>query len=124
MAVQRQETVAFDRPGGETCPARAGRPIDFEQLERQTFGDRALEQEVLAMFMQQATLAVDSLASADPATSQRLAHTLKGSSRSVGAVRLAALCERLEASPGDRKLVHGLARELGAIRDQIASISR
>lgn len=124
MAATRRESVAFDRPGGETCPKASKRPIDMDQLERQTFGDRALEQDVLSMFAQQAVLALESIAASDAAGRKRLAHTLKGSARSIGATRLAMLCEKLEAAPMDTRARAGLVREVGAVCDFIAAICR
>lgn len=124
MAASRRETVAFDRPGGETCPTACKRPIDMDQLEKQTFGDRALEQDVLSMFSHQAGVALETIATSDAVARKRMAHTLKGSARSVGALRLAALCERLEAAPMDTRTHGALAREVGAVRDFIASICR
>ena len=55
MASATVDRPAFDMPGGEGARVRKSRPIDFEQLARQTMGDRALEQEVLALFVHQAT---------------------------------------------------------------------
>ncbi|MFP1633288.1 Hpt domain-containing protein [Zhengella sp. ZM62] len=124
MAASRMETVAFDRPGGETSPKACRRPIDMDQLHKQTFGDRALEQEVLTLFTHQAGLVLETIATSDAAARKRLAHTLKGSARSIGASGLAVLCERLETAPTDRRTIAALAREVGAVRDFIASISR
>ena len=124
MAVRKHETVAFDRPGGETCPRATRRPIDMAQLERQTMGDRKLEQEVLGLFSQQAALALDSMVGAGPSARKRLVHTLKGTARSLGAMRLAAACERVEGAPLDSGANRRLAAEVRAVRDYIASISR
>ena len=96
----------------------------MDQLEKQTSGDRALEQDVLAMFAQQAALTLDAIASADAAARKRLVHTLKGSASSIGAMRLAASCERVEGTPMEARAIAGLAREVGAVRDFIAAICR
>ena len=53
MAAAELDYVAFARPGGETAEAAANHPLDFAHLARQTFGDRALEAEILSLFMQQ-----------------------------------------------------------------------
>ena len=60
-----------------------------------TLGEQALEREVLAMFAAQAKDVTDRLSSA-PANAAELAHTLKGSARSVGAFRLADALEAYE----------------------------
>lgn len=71
-------------------------PIDFAHLQRMTFGDAGLEQEVLAMFAAQAAKLVGTLA-AMPADASTLAHTLKGSARAIGAFGVADAAARLEA---------------------------
>jgi hypothetical protein len=54
------------------------RPLDLEHLSRQTMGDRALEQEVLAMFSRQLAAIRDTISAADDREKARLAHALKG----------------------------------------------
>ena len=116
--------MAFSRPGGETSQRAGRRPIDLEHLSRQTMGDRALEQEVLAMFSHHAGEIRDGLAGADEAERRRLAHTLKGAARGVGAFVLADCAERLEADPSDRAIISHLSARIGEVRDFIAAISR
>lgn len=70
-------------------------PLDRHHLSRMTLGEQALEREVLAMFAAQAKDVTDRLSSA-PANAAELAHTLKGSARSVGAFRLADALEAYE----------------------------
>jgi HPt (histidine-containing phosphotransfer) domain-containing protein len=70
-------------------------PIDIEHLQRMTLGDAALEREVLAMFSAHAVQLAEKLASL-PADAGALAHTLKGSARSIGAVGVAEAAARLE----------------------------
>jgi HPt (histidine-containing phosphotransfer) domain-containing protein len=67
-------------------------PIDLGHLARMTCGDKALEREVLALFLRQSTSLATSLAAtlADASgETARLVHTLKGSARAIGAFRLA-----------------------------------
>ncbi len=71
--------------------------IDRAHLARQTFGDAALEREVLGMFLEQAPRIVGALAVG--ACDLDLAHTLKGSARAIGAWRVAAAAEAFERSP-------------------------
>jgi len=70
-------------------------PIDLAQLQRATFGDAALEREVLAMFVGQAARLIGML-SAMPPDAVALAHTLKGSARAIGAFRVADAASELE----------------------------
>jgi HPt (histidine-containing phosphotransfer) domain-containing protein len=72
-------------------------PIDFEHLKRMTLDDAGLEQEVLAMFAAQSAKLMATLA-AVPADAAALAHTLRGSARSIGAYGVADAAARLEAS--------------------------
>ena len=58
--------------------------IDLDHLRRMTLGDPALELEVLRMFRAQSSdlqMRLEAL----PADAPALAHTLKGSSRAIGA---------------------------------------
>ncbi len=72
-------------------------PIDHEHLSRYTFGDRALEEEVLSLFAMQLPVTLDLLKAADtPNEWNRAAHTLKGSARAVGAFKLASAAEAAE----------------------------
>jgi len=72
-------------------------PIDIEHLRRMTLGDASLEREVLAMFAGQAVSLIGALA-ALPSDTAALAHTLKGSARAIGALRVADAAECLEVA--------------------------
>lgn len=77
------------------------RPIDLVHLARQTLGDRSLEQEILALYFKQSQTLLASIETT-ACVRQRadFAHTLKGSSRAVGAWHVANAAEALEiASP-------------------------
>lgn len=75
-------------------------PIDLAHLARQTFGSHDLEREVLDLFAVQARDLVARIAATSSVEARGLLlHRLKGSARGVGAVRIAALAEALEA-PG------------------------
>jgi HPt (histidine-containing phosphotransfer) domain-containing protein len=63
-------------------------PIDLDHLARMTCGETALEREVLALFLKQSASLATALAEVSGETA-RLAHTLKGSARAIGAFRLA-----------------------------------
>jgi HPt (histidine-containing phosphotransfer) domain-containing protein len=70
-------------------------PIDLQHLRRMTLGDAALEREVLAMFISQSDRLMGSLKTL-PAEAGALAHTLKGSARTIGAARVADCASALE----------------------------
>jgi HPt (histidine-containing phosphotransfer) domain-containing protein len=93
-------------------------------LARQTMGDRGVEREVLALFLQQLSSMMDTVADADNAERLRLAHTLKGSARGVGALAIAACAEDMEAEPGSDEPIRRLAACIDEVRDFVAAISR
>lgn len=65
-------------------------PIDFEHLGRYTMGDRALEVEILGLFVMQLPETLGRLMSATTEADWKSAtHTIKGSARAVGAWALA-----------------------------------
>ena len=75
-------------PEAYSAAQMAGRdvPIDHPHLARYTLGNRALEQEVLQLFADQAPQTLASLAAANSAKAwHAAAHTLKGSAMAVGA---------------------------------------
>lgn len=77
---------------------RTTRPIDLVHLARQTLGDRALEHEVLRMFVRQVTLYFERVRATRDADELAMGlHTLKGASVGIGAVNLAAVARSAEA---------------------------
>ncbi|QPF82872.1 Hpt domain-containing protein [Bradyrhizobium genosp. L] len=72
-------------------------PIDLDHLQRMTLGDPDLEREVLAMFATQSARILGELA-ALPTDAAAHAHTLKGSSRAIGAFGVADAAARLETA--------------------------
>ena len=73
-------------------------PVDFAFLAIQTFGDRALEREVLRLFVAQAKRVVPSLINLAPRGRADAAHLLKGSARGIGAWRSADFADAYEAA--------------------------
>lgn len=72
-------------------------PLDLAHLRRYTLGDKALETEVLELFLAQLPETIASLRlAADERDWKIAAHTLKGSSRAVGAWRIAMLAQEAE----------------------------
>jgi len=72
------------------------RPIDLVHLARMTLGERSLEREVLQLFDRQAAILLGRMQTAPAEALGALAHTLKGSARAIGAVRVARAAETLE----------------------------
>jgi HPt (histidine-containing phosphotransfer) domain-containing protein len=93
--------------------------IDHDHLARYTLGDRALEREVLGLFVDQIPQTLEALDAAESdADRVRAAHTLKGSARAVGAFRLADIAERLERDIREGRSITGPRQELdGACRE-------
>lgn len=104
-------------------PSRA-RPVDLLHLARQTMGDRALETEILLMFSRQVAALTEKLIASRPADRVILAHTLKGSARSVGAVDVARLADVIENDPQDKAAIRQLEEALREVQEFIAAISR
>jgi HPt (histidine-containing phosphotransfer) domain-containing protein len=89
-------------PGADS----GAKPIDVSHLRRYTLGDRALEQEILGLFVQQLRITIGALKGAPSDKEWAMAaHTLKGSARAVGAWPLAILAERAEGLKGPSRTV-------------------
>jgi HPt (histidine-containing phosphotransfer) domain-containing protein len=72
-------------------------PLDLDHLARMTLGDAELDHEVLAMFAEQSTRLIATMA-ALPADASALAHKLKGSARGIGAFAVADAAAHLECA--------------------------
>lgn len=119
-----QNGIAFSMPGGDAAGLGRSRPVDMAHLARQTMGDRALEQEVLGMFVQQALSVREKMADADVKERLLLAHGLKGSARGVGAFAVADCASEIENQPDDNRVVKRLALLIEDVRDFVAAINR
>lgn len=120
----QQASLAFATPGGERSKPSRKRPIDLVHLTRETFGNRALEIEILNLFSRQTCAIVDRLLQANPDERVRLARSLKGSAKAIGAFRIVELAEALEQAPSDSKRVRDLRPAIDDARDYIAAITR
>lgn len=107
-----------------TPSSASGRPIDLVHLARQTMGDRALETEILGMFAKQMSGARSAIGNANADERKRLAHTIKGTARSVGAFHVADVAERIERAPLNSTLLADLGDEIARVLDFIAAINR
>ncbi len=70
--------------------------IDLNHLARMTLGDRSLERELLQLYDRQASMLLARMRQTAPAVIAACAHTLKGSSRGVGAWQAASAAEAVE----------------------------
>jgi HPt (histidine-containing phosphotransfer) domain-containing protein len=124
MKADDTEAVGFAKPGGEECGAAGARPVDLAHLGRQTLGDRAVEQEVLALFMHQTTTVHERISAAEAEERRRLAHGLRGAALGIGAHALAEAAAAVEADPDSRAFARTLSRRIEEVREFIAAISR
>lgn len=117
--------MAFEQTGGGGSSTSSTRPIDLAHLSRQTMGDRALEEEVLALFAHQIAATRGQIAETTANEERyRLAHTLKGAARGMGAFTLADCAEKIERDPSNKDLVGQLSSLIDEVQDFIATISR
>jgi HPt (histidine-containing phosphotransfer) domain-containing protein len=110
------------RPVSETPAARTqGAVLDTESLQRlrelDPRGESRLLERVVAAYVSSADKLLSQLTDAesrhDAAGIRLVAHTLKSSSASVGAMALSKICERVEAT----------ARDEGVTADLVASVA-
>ncbi len=78
------------------------KPVDLVHLSTQTMGDRALECEVLSIFLSQSQIYVSAYkAATDAGARKSAAHALKGAAKAIGAWHLAEIAEACERPDGD-----------------------
>ncbi|MCU0830776.1 MAG: Hpt domain-containing protein [Rhizobiaceae bacterium] len=118
------EQIAFVSPAGERLTPSRERPVDMVHLARQSFGDKALETEILSLFRQQLALTSGQLKATSGLERKRVAHTIKGSAKAVGAFALARIAARIEDAPLDDGLLGAVDAEIARIRDFIAGLAR
>jgi HPt (histidine-containing phosphotransfer) domain-containing protein len=98
------------------------RPIDLAHLKRMTLGDAALEREVLALFLGQSARLSGALTTL-PVEAGAIVHTLKGSARAIGAMRVAECASALEVAIGKGEDPTARLRELAdAVTEARAAI--
>jgi hypothetical protein len=98
--------------------------IDFEHLAGMTFGETALEREVLTLFDRQADLLLSRMRDAPPAVAAAYAHTLKGSARGIGAWRVAEAAGAVEinAAGADQVAAIDAVARLAAAVDETKAL--
>jgi hypothetical protein len=110
LASESLDTVA-------SPPIASEQVIDVAHLARMTLGDRKLEREVLELFDRQAGLLLARMREVEAAGIASLAHTLVGSARGVGAWRVAAAAEAVEAGIAATGRSPGLGELTAAVAD-------
>jgi HPt (histidine-containing phosphotransfer) domain-containing protein len=96
MNVRPARSFELEAPENNGCANAL--PVDLDHLRRYTLGDKALEDEVIGLFLAQLPETIAALRSAVNERDWKMAaHTLKGSSRAVGAWRIAELAQQAEA---------------------------
>lgn len=97
-------------------------PVDFAFLAGQTFGDAALERDVLDIFVAQARSCLPGLLALPRREGDDVAHKLKGSCQGIGAHAAEQACAGFEtAADGARPAAH--ARMVDAFRAAEAAIA-
>ena len=83
-------------------PTAEGPPIDRDRLAAQTGGDRALEREVLSLFLTKSAADLARLrATGSDAARRAAAHAIVGSARAIGAHEVARLAAAVQTGAGD-----------------------
>ena len=101
-AVQAQVSSQHESTHTGKCDSEAVAPIDFDHLNRQTFGDEKLAREVLELFLVHAPALLAEIKSATSEASRRAAaHKLKGMARAIGAWAVANAAEDVERAAKD-----------------------
>ncbi len=98
--------------------------IELDVLDRNTFGDRQLRDEVLGLFRQQSLELIVRLEQTSSATDWKIsAHKLKGSALGIGAQSVAQLAALVEQEPfSDRPSSRDAA--LAPLRQAIEATNR
>lgn len=97
MAVPFPTFALSDKSGGG-CPTKR-HAINMEHLSRQTMGDKSVEREVLAIFIEQARGCIEELARVNGLACKAIAHRMLGASRGIGAFAVAEAAQALEEDP-------------------------
>ncbi len=95
-------------------------PIDIDHFEAVTFGDRALQREVLGLFEAQALTLLETIRTASGKAQSEAAHALKGAARGIGAFTIAKEAEKIEQ--GDSSAIEGLALRIADANRAAASL--
>ncbi len=126
-AVAGEGALAQSAAGSAQAPSAAGTidPAVLENLKMLEAGGYFSLEEFLQVFSEDSHQRLAALRRAveegDARSLEREAHTLKGSSREVGASRLAALCQELE-DLGESGTVAGAREKLAPLEAELARV--
>ena len=125
----KRARVGMDITMADAPPLAPAEPaIDRAHLARMTHGERDLEREVLQLYATQADMLLGRMAQSSPAAVGALAHTLSGSSRGIGAWRVADAAAAVEADAAQGRdpaaSVERLASAIRATRVHIVELVR
>lgn len=95
-------------------------PIDMEHFEAATFGDRALQHEVLGLFDVQAEKLLETIRNGGSKAQAEAAHALKGAARGIGAFLVAEEAEKIEQ--GDSSAVERLAERIRDVHNAAVAL--
>jgi len=128
-ATNAGERVKIDRaPEAPPLAPPASAGIDRAHLARMTHGERDLEREVLQLYATQADILLGRMGQSPVAAVAALAHTLKGSSRGIGAWQVADAAAAVEADATEGRdtaaAVKRLASAIRAAQVDIAELMR
>ncbi|TDH36037.1 Hpt domain-containing protein [Pseudohoeflea suaedae] len=117
--------IACEAPDSGPTPRPSGdRPIDLVHLAKQTGGDKNLEAEVLTIFAKQIRKAVHELPGLSGNAQVRLAHTIAGSAKGVGAFEVARTAEAIENKPGQARLLTAFTKAVVSVDSFIIGLNR
>ena len=107
-------------------PESAFDPAVIENLQSLGGDDASFMQEVMSSFVETGDAVIKAMDADDPGSFGSHAHALAGSSRNVGATRLADLCSAAETDarrdPGTKaKYLHPIRMAYAAVRQEIVS---
>lgn len=98
--------------------------IDFDHLNQYVGGDIDLTHEVFSLFKNQVDMLESSLdPAADDTVWEAVVHSIKGSARAVGAVRLAEICQKAEGLVGSNNRPGARDVAVANIESRIALVS-
>ena len=98
--------------------------IDFDHLNQYVGGDVSLTQEVFNLFKNQVDMLEASLdPGADDDVWEGVVHSLKGTARAVGAVRLGDICQKAEQLIGGNNRPGARSVAVANIESRIALVS-
>ncbi|MFT3987575.1 Hpt domain-containing protein [Aestuariivirga sp.] len=93
-----------DRGSRKAASAGDAEVLNRAHLAHYTLDNAELEREIVALFLEQLPVTIAAMENAKTATDWKMAaHTVKGSAAAVGATRINAIADELEAHAANRR---------------------